>query len=148
MITVILKFEIKYTDAIVDIFYNASLLAHPFLSEEFVAQEKINIRDVYLAAVETWILMDEDKVIGFISTLQNEVMALFVNPAFHHKGYGRKLMNKAVLEVGDLEVVVFKENAMGRNFYDGYGFKFVEEFMHEPSGQKCLRLKYQEVMTE
>jgi hypothetical protein len=43
---------------------------------------------------------------------------------------------------GDLEVEVFKENAIGRKFYSRYGFSLVEEKLHEPTGQQILRLKF------
>ena len=42
---------------------------------------------------------------------------------------------------GDLEVEVFKENSIGRNFYSHYGFEHLEEKVHEPTGQQVLRLK-------
>ena len=138
----ILEFDPAHTDAIVDIFYKASLLAHPFLDHDFLEQEKINIREIYLPNVKTWVFENEGGVIGFVSLLKNEVMALFVDPQHHALGYGRALMDHAVGEAGDLEVVVFKNNAIGRRFYERYGFKFMTEFIHEPTQQMCHRLIY------
>ena len=51
-------------------------------------------------------------------------------------------MDKAQEIHGDLEVEVFKENAIGRKFYSRYGFEPLEEKMHEPTGQQVLRLKF------
>lgn len=148
----ILRYEPKHTDAIVDIFYKASLLAHPFLDHDFLEQEKINIREAYLPNVATWVFENEGTVTGFISLLENEVMAIFVDPQHQSLGYGKALMDHAVaeandleasdLEAGDVEVVVFKENPIGRRFYERYGFKFVTEFIHEPTQQMCHRLAY------
>lgn len=138
----ILEFEPKHTDAIVDIFYKASLLAHPFLDHDFLEQEKINIREIYLPNVKTWILENKGVVVGFVSLLKNEVMAIFVDPQYHSLGYGKALMDHVVDEAGDLEVVVFKENSIGRQFYERYGFTFMSEYIHEPTQQMCHRLSY------
>ena len=51
-------------------------------------------------------------------------------------------MDKAQELHGDLEVEVFKENAIGLNFYTKYGFEPLEEKYHEQTGQQLLRLKF------
>ena len=50
-------------------------------------------------------------------------------------------MDKAQSLHARLEVEVFKENHIGRNFYDRYGFKYLEEKVFETTGDKVLRLK-------
>ncbi len=57
-------------------------------------------------------------------------------------GTGKALMDKAQELHGDLEVEVFEKNSIGRNFYSQYGFKLVEEKIHEPTGEQLLRLKF------
>jgi putative acetyltransferase len=140
---VILKFEPKHTEAIVDIFYKASLLVHPFLNHDFLEQEKINIREIYLPNVKTWVFENEGIVIGFVSLLKNDVMAIFVDLQHHSLGYAKAMMDHAVDEAGDLEVVVFEENSIGRQFYERCGFKFMSKYIHEPTQQMCHRLSYQ-----
>jgi putative acetyltransferase len=51
-------------------------------------------------------------------------------------------MDKAHALHGDLEVEVFKENTIGRAFYLRYGFEFLEQKLHEPTGQQVLRLRF------
>ena len=116
-------------------------LAHPFLSESFLAQEKINIPNMYLPNADTWVVEDEGKVVGFIALIGNEVGAIFVDPKCHGRGLGKALMDKAQSLHARLEVEVFKENHIGRNFYDRYGFKYLEEKVFETTGDKVLRLK-------
>ena len=43
----------------------------------------------------------------------------------------------------ELEVEVFKDNKIGRAFYDRYGFKFVHEYIHEETNRAVWRMKYQ-----
>jgi putative acetyltransferase len=40
-----------------------------------------------------------------------------------------------------LELDVFEANAIGRRFYDAYGFEFVGRHIHQASGQPQLRLR-------
>jgi putative acetyltransferase len=120
---------------------SASAVAHPFLTKQFVDQERINIPELYLPNAETWVVEESGQVIGFIALIGNEVGAIFVDPQFHGTGAGRALMDKAQALRGDLEVEVFKENAIGRKFYARYGFELLTESIHEPTGNALLRLK-------
>lgn len=67
----------------------ASLIAQPFLDDDFLDQEKENIRKIYLSGAETWVCEDQGRVAGFISLLENEVGAIFVDPAIQKRGLGR-----------------------------------------------------------
>lgn len=120
----------------------ATRLAHGFMTDEFIAQERKNVAEVYLPNTDTWVAEIEGEVKGFIALMGNEVGAIFLRPDCHGKGIGKALMDKAQTLHGDLEVEVFKENAIGRNFYSKYGFEHLEEKMHEPTGQRVLRLKF------
>ncbi len=125
----------------------ANRLAHPFMTDAFIAQERYNIPNVYMPHAETWIIEQDGHVIGFLALIGNEVGGLFVDPAHHGTGAGFALMNKAKDLRGDLEVEVFKVNTIGRRFYDRYGFTLMHETMHEPTGQPVLRLRHQGIAT-
>lgn len=119
----------------------ASAIAHPFLSAEFLAVERNNIANVYLPSAETWVWESEDRVVGFISLLGNEVGGIFVDPKFHGVGIGRALMDHARGLREELEVEVFKANVLGRAFYARYGFVLMQEKVHEETGLDVMRLK-------
>ena len=121
---------------------SASRLAHPFLDEAFLAQEKKNIPEKYLPNADTWVIEIGDEVIGFIALMGDEVGAIFVKPEYHGRGAGKALMDKAREIQGDLEVEVFAENTIGRQFYAQYGFSLMAEKIHEETGRQLLRLKY------
>jgi len=120
----------------------ATRLAHPFMTDDFIAQERSNVAEIYMPDTDTWVAEVEGDVEGFIALMGNEVGAIFLHPKCHGKGVGRALMDKAQELHGDLEVEVFKENSMGRAFYSKYGFEQLEEKLHEPTGQQILRLKF------
>ena len=119
----------------------ASTLAHPFLSEEFLELERHNIPNVYLPKAETWVWVADGRVVGFISLLGNEVGAIFVDPAFHRSGIGRTLMDRAQALRGDLEVEVFESNLVGRAFYARLGFETMHHKVHDQTGFQVMRLR-------
>jgi putative acetyltransferase len=134
------KYKTEDTDALVSVWEKGNALAHPFLSEEFVAQVAKDMRNIYLPKAETWVLEDDEQAVGFIALLESEIGGLFLDPSLIGKGYGKKLVDHAFALKGPLRVEVFKENAIGRPFYERYGFVFEEEYLHEPSGSVTCKM--------
>ena len=129
-------------DAVLSSWEIATRLAHPFMTDAFIARERLNVAEVYMPNTDTWVIEVEGSVAGFIALMGNEVGALFLQPKYHGRGAGKALMDKAQELHGDLEVEVFKQNSIGRKFYSQYGFEYLEEKLHEPTGQQVLRLKF------
>ena len=124
------EYEDKDLAELLDAWYSASMVAHPFLSEEFFEQERENIVSIHVPNAETWVYELDGIVIGFIALIENEVGAIFLDPKFHGRGIGRALMDHARNQRSELELDVFKENVIGRNFYKKYGFKEEYEHLH------------------
>ena len=116
--------------------------AHPFLTDEFLEQERPNIENMYLPNADTWVIEKNSKVVGFIALLGNEVGGLFVDPSAHGFGLGKALMDKASSLHEILELDVFKANSLGRSFYSRYGFSEKVESIHEATGNPVIRLIY------
>ena len=136
------KFYHQDIEDLLSVWENASRLAHTFLSEEFLQQERENIANLYLPKAETWVIEVQGRVVGFISLLGNEVGGLFLQPEFHGRGLGWALMLKAVELRGDLEVEVFEKNHIGRKFYNSFGFVKIAEKLEEETGENLFCLKY------
>lgn len=117
------------------------LLLAPFFDEEFFEQEQKNISEIYLPNAETWVFEQDGVVVGFISLIDNEVGGIFVDSNRHGKGIGSALMNHARTIRETLELDVFKENLVGRAFYEKFCFVQVDEHLHEETGFMQLRLK-------
>lgn len=135
-------------DAVLCSWELATRLAHPFMSDDFIQQERINIAEIYMPNTDTWVVELDGEVQGFIALMGNEVGAIFLTPEFHGQGIGKALMDKASTLHKELEVEVFKVNKVARKFYAKYGFKPIEEKLHEPTGQYVLRLKFSGVNTQ
>ena len=129
-------------DDLLSAWETASSVAHPFLTKEFLELERQNISNLYLPNAETWVAENDGHVVGFVSLLGNEVGGLFVHSSHHRKGIGCSLIDKARELKGELYVEVFKDNKIGRAFYDQYGFSRLGEKVHEQTGLDliCLQL--------
>ncbi len=139
---IVREYQAEDLDAVLSSWENATRLAHPFMTDEFLDQERDNIPNLYLPNAETWVIEQAGQVIGFIALLGNEVGAIFVQPEFHGTGAGKALMDKAHALRGDLEVEVFEANRIGRHFYQRYGFTPLSESIHEPTGNPLVRLQF------
>ena len=126
---------------LVGIWEQASTMAHPFLDNEFTQMVKKAMTEMYLPNSDTWVYVESNKIIGFISMIENEIGGLFVSPKHHSKGIGTSLVNHIKQYHKELEVEVFELNEVGKPFYEKYGFKVFKEYIHEGSNQKVLRMR-------
>lgn len=136
------KYKETDLNAVLSAWENTQKIAHAFLPDDFQDQEKINIRELYLPNADTWVVEEDQHVVGFIALIGNEVGGLFLQPAHHGKKLGKLMVDKAQELHGDLVVDVFEKNSVGREFYTKYGFKLVEEKIHEQTDERVLRLNY------
>jgi len=138
---VIRSYTIDDLGAVLDVWYRASLIAHSFLPEEFFEEERRQIAERWMPMAETAVGETDGRVVGFLSLIDNEVGAIFVDPDYQGCGIGRALMDHARSLRPFLEVNVFEANSIGRRFYDAYGFEFVDRHINDITGQPELRLR-------
>ena len=130
-------------EEVLDVWYRASLIAHSFVSAEFLETERAEIADKWLPMAETTVYEADDRVVGFIAMIGNEVGAIFVDPDVQGRGIGRALMDDVARTRPFLELDVFEANPIGPAFYAAYGFRQIGSSSHEPTGQNQLRLRYE-----
>lgn len=128
-------------DDVLDVWYQASLIAHSFLGEEFLAAEREEIAEHWLPIADTIVCEIEGCVVGFVALIGNTVGAIFVSPTHQRSGIGRALMNRARMSRPFLELDVFEANASARRFYEAYGFEQVSRHLHVPTGHTELHLR-------
>jgi putative acetyltransferase len=61
------KYQAGDVEDILEVWAAASAVAHPFLSEDFLATERRNIPEIYLPNAETWVWQVDERVVGFIA---------------------------------------------------------------------------------
>lgn len=135
------RFNNREITILLNIWKEASAIAHPFLTTEFIDRATEQMINAYLPNSDTWIYEEEGEVIGFISMFDSEIAGLFVLPNHHSKGVGTMLVQHVNQSQDGLEVEVFDKNIIGKPFYIKQGFKFMKEYIHKETGQKIIRMK-------
>ncbi|WP_158890687.1 MULTISPECIES: acetyltransferase [unclassified Pseudomonas] len=96
---------------------------HHFLQESDIEALLPQLRDIYLPAVELWVMVDaEDCPLGFIGLNENHVEMLFIEPDLRGKGIGRALLDHARSLRSQMSVDVNEQNPEAVGFYLHYGF--------------------------
>lgn len=114
--------EAKDLSALLTIWFEASRLAHAFIGEQRLKEQRVLIEEKYLPNAETWVACLEGAPVGFVSLLDNFVGGLFVAPNRQGLGIGRALIDHALALKGELELEVYTENAQAFRFYNSQGF--------------------------
>lgn len=139
---VIREYKSDDDDAIIAAWEASTRIAHPFLTDDFIAGERIAIREMYLPNTITHVAEENGAVIGFASMMGDELGAIFLIPDFHGKGVGRALMDTAARGHEFVDVEVFERNPIGRAFYERYGFREMTKSTHEPTGETLIRMQW------
>ncbi|MFG0238205.1 acetyltransferase [Brevibacillus porteri] len=124
MDTKIVIYEDIYRDQLVDIWYRAVCCTHHFLTQEDIEFYKNMVKNEALSAVEVWMEINEKKEpVGFIGLDGTKIEMLFVDPEYHGKGIGSRLLEHAERKYGPhLKVDVNEQNEGAHAFYKRYGF--------------------------
>lgn len=118
-------------ERLLDIWRGAVRATHHFLAapdlaaiERKVAQDYLPVADLIVAVV------DGDWPVGFMGMTGQHIDALFVDPAWHGRGIGRRLVGHGARLHPALSVDVNEQNPGARRFYARLGF--------EPRGRSAL----------
>lgn len=110
------------TDTLVNIWLEASSFAHGFLGAERLALQAEQVRDIYLQQAENWVITEDGNPVGFIGLMDQFIGGLFIAPQAHGRGFGRQLLNHALLLKQSLELDVYALNTQAHGFYLRNGF--------------------------
>lgn len=113
--------------AIVDIWLDASILAHDFISAEFWNGQVANMRDLYLPSANIYLAIVNQQVLGFYAVNNGKLEALFVTPERQGQGIGTALLNHAKQMFGALTLSVYQKNVKSYEFYQERGFSNIGE---------------------
>ncbi len=118
----------------------SSRLAHPFLPEEYFRLDRERIPTMYLPSAATTVVEWKGRFGGFLSLLDNEIGAIFVEPELQGLGLGGMLLDAALAVHATLLVEVFEKNHIGRRFYAKHLFLPQSSRVHPETGHTLLRL--------
>jgi len=137
---IIRKYKYTDTEELVEIWYNASVIAHSFIAKELWESHKEELRNKYLPNTETWVAEENGDLVGFISLLDNYIGGLFVAPGKQKAGIGTKLIEQAKQVRGQLNVGVYRKNIDAQKFYAKNGFAYVSEEIQPETGEIVINM--------
>ncbi|KQL49638.1 hypothetical protein AN963_07900 [Brevibacillus choshinensis] len=133
----IVLYQDHQRDQLVEIWYRAVCLTHTFLSEEDIQFYKILVQNEALNAYEIWVEVNaRNEPTGFIGLDGTKIEMLFVDPVYHGKGIGSRLIKHAEkLRGRNLKVDVNEQNDGAHAFYKHYGFVQIDRSELDGSGR-------------
>ncbi|MBB1139895.1 N-acetyltransferase [Myroides sp. WP-1] len=127
---------------VVELWYEASVLAHDFIAPEYWQEKKEDMAQIYIPNSETYVYEKEKHILGFVSLIGNYIAAIFVAPNQQGKGIGKELMQFVKQKKSTLELGVYAKNTNSIAFYKKQGFVVVEEKLDEPTGEREVVMEY------
>ena len=128
------KYNSNDLDLVIEIWLEASVKAHNFVSADFWESQVESMRNIYIPASEVFVYEIESNIVGFYALYENNLAAIFVLPAFQGKGIGKQLLSHAKAQRAILSLSVYKENKASYQFYLSQGFRVVSEQLDEHTG--------------
>lgn len=139
---VLQKMSYEDTDHIVDIWYEASILAHNFISEEYWKTNKGLMKTQYIPMSDTYTATVDNNIVGFISLVDDYLAAIFVKPNNQGKGVGTALINHAKNIKDKLQLKVFVKNQKSVDFYIKSGFTIKLETTDIATDEKEFKMEW------
>ena len=112
-------FEPQDMDAVLEILVRGSLQAHGFIEESYWERQKERLRENLLSHAITAVYCDPttERIGGFISLVENFIVALYVAREEQGRGIGHNLLQRAKYLYPVLELSVYTENRAALSFY-------------------------------
>lgn len=124
-------FQDSDMNKILAIWIEASIIAHPFISARIWKDNLDAMRNLYLPSSEITVACRDDKIIGFMSLVENHIAALFVEPQHQNMGIGKLLLKVAKGKYDHLTLKVFQKNFQAVHFYVFQGFQIQDSQFDE-----------------
>ena len=98
--------------------------SHRFLSEDNICYYRIRLKEVYLHAVELYVIRSP-RIVAFMGLSNDIVEMLFVLPSEKGKGHGTALLDFALHDKRIHKIDVNEDNHEAFSFYKNRGYKVV-----------------------
>lgn len=125
-------------DAVLEIWIRGSLQAHGFIEESYWERQKERLRENLLSHAITAVYCDPttERIGGFISLVENFIVALYVAREEQGRGIGHNLLQRAKYLYPVLELSVYTENRAALSFYLREGFQIVLRRIDQATGHE------------
>lgn len=138
--------------AVVEIWLDASILAHDFMPPAFWERKVADMRDIYLPAATVYLALIDQRIAGFYALQDNTLAAIFVAPDLQGKGIGKRLLDHAIAHTTarnkmlsrevPLTLAVYQSNLRSIAFYQNAGFTKIKEQLDPHTQHTELVMEY------
>lgn len=117
----------KDVEAIIQVWLEASQASHDSIPCEHWLSLVNEMRELRIPYSETYVYELNGRVVGFVSLVDDDLMALYVAPDSQGKGIGGKLIAFAKSKRNSLQLDVYCKNTRAIAFYEHAGFTVAHE---------------------
>lgn len=121
---------------LLEIWYEGSVIAHDFIDKDYWKSQRTEMKEKYLPMSETYVISNEEDIVGFVSMVDNYLAALFIDVKHQGEGYGKELLNFIKSQRDNIKLKVYKKNNNAVKFYLGNGFVVKEESLDEQTAEE------------
>jgi len=136
------KMETPDIDEVVDIWYEASIVAHNFIPKDFWDANRAVMKSKYMPMSEAYVFIDGEQILGFIALIDEYLAAIFVKPESQGKGIGSSLLSHIKNLRDHLQLKVYDKNKKSINFYRNKGFSVISESFDSDTGEHELIMEW------
>ena len=122
-------------ERIFEIWRDAVIATHHFLSTEDLLAIEMDVRAFLPTAPTLVAVYDTDEPLGFMLLNGHHLEALFVDPNYHGKGIGKKLIAHAREANAILTTDVNEQNSQASAFYKRLGFSQIGRSERDGQGR-------------
>lgn len=123
-----------------NIWLEASLVAHHFVSKQYWIANRAAMEELYLIRSEVFLAEENNNSAGFIALDENHIAALFVAPASQRRGIGSTLIDYAKSIRNELTLNVYQKNEDSFRFYLKKSFDVIAETVDHDTGEKEYKM--------
>lgn len=129
-----------------NIWLNASLEAHDFISEEYWISNKSLMAESYLPNSEVYVAEKMGAILGFVALIKNHIASIFVDNKQQGKGIGSLLLEYVKELRTHLTLNVYQKNEKSVNFYKSRNFIISSSSIDQPTGEKEFIMQWNKTL--
>lgn len=130
-------------DRVADIWLDANLKAHSFISPQYWKDNFETVKKM-LPKAEVYVYENDREIWGFIGLNGAYIEGIFVSSEMQSRGIGKRLLDFVKTKKTELRLNVYQKNMRAIRFYQREGFKILREGMDEATGEKDYEMSWRQ----
>lgn len=130
-------------DRVADIWLDANLKAHSFVSPQYWKGNFETVKKM-LPQAEVYVYENDREIWGFIGLNGEYIEGIFVSGEMQSRGIGKRLLDFVKTKKTELRLNVYQKNMRAIRFYQREGFKILREGMDEATGEKDYEMTWRQ----